>query len=226
MNTLIKILSKFAHTRFVRWIRPSPMKKLIREITNTGFVSQWEAVELFARAGDWHTLDYFRQVSALDAWEIDPQWEESLHQNLPGAEIKITDTFDEIRSTSKLYNLVICDNSMALFADGKYCEHFELFPDVFRVLQDRAVLVLNVIPSVNKRWKAKFPYLMDRDHCSRRSKFYNTEQPETVLIEDMLPVYRDWAKKNGFRIEKNFSVKRHVIHYLALFLVKGGDFDD
>jgi hypothetical protein len=221
-RTLIEAMSKCLHSRLVRLLRPSPMKKLMRVIVKTRFITRFEAVELFARAGDWHTMDYKDSVTKLDAWEIDGAWKDSLRKNLPGAEIKITDTFSEISTTSKRFNLVVSDNSMSIFADGQFCEHFELFPGVFRILQEKSVLVLNAIPSINRRWKLKFPYLLDDSHCARRAAFYHTDHPKNLSLDEMLVVYQNLASQNGFRIESHIVVRRHIIYYLALFLVRDG----
>jgi hypothetical protein len=219
-GSLREIISKCSHSKLVQLLRPSPMKKLIRAIVRARFVERWEAVELFARAGNWHTTDYKDYVSQLDAWEIDAVWEKDLRKNLPGAEIKITDTFSEMNLTGKQYNLVVSDNSMSVFADGRFCEHFELFPGVFRILQDKSVLVLNIIPSVTPKWKLKFPYLLDDEHCARRATFYQTNHPKTISVNEMLIVYSKWANTSGFKLEKHVIVKRHIIYYLALFLVR------
>ncbi len=220
VGRLRELLSKLSHSKTVQLLRPRPMRKLIREIVKTRHLERLEAIELFARAGNWHTTDYKDYVSQLDAWEIEGVWENDLRKNLPRAEIKIIDTYSEIKTTPKKFNLVISDNSMSVFGDGRFCEHFELFPDVFRIMQEKSVLILNVIPSVTPKWKLKFPYLMNDEQCDRRAKFYKTDHPKILSAHEMLTAYSEKANRSGFKIVKHILVRRHVVHYLALFLVK------
>ena len=196
------------------------MKKLIKQVVGSGFLLHYQALELFAREGDWHARDYMKYVKSLDAWEIDPAFEKKLRDNLPNAEIKITDTFAELRTTSKKFDFVVSDNWMAVFGDHQFCEHFEMFPDIFRILQDKSVLVLNVIPSITARKKKRFPYLLNEEHCTRRSAFYKTAEPKVIPIDHMLPIYADWANQSGFKLARHLVVERSMIHYLALFLTK------
>lgn len=207
-------------SKLVALVKPSPMRQLMREICAAGFVKEFRALELFAREGNWHTLDYLKYVRSLDAWEIDPAYEANLRKNLPSAEVRITDSFAELRSTTKKFNFVISDNSMALYGDDRYCEHFDLFPEIFRILEDSSILILNVIPSVKKRWQRRFPHVLNGEHCERRSRFYSTDHPKDLSIEEMVNVYRRLAEKSGFSILKTLSVKRSCVHYLALFLVR------
>ena len=39
--------------------------------------------------------------------------------------IKITNSFKEIFETEKKFNLIVVDNSMSIYGDEKYCEHFD-----------------------------------------------------------------------------------------------------
>ena len=98
----------------------------------------------------------------------------------------------------------------------------ELFPGVFRILQERSVLVLDVIPSVTRRWQRKFSYLLNEEHRARRSAFYKTEHLRIVPVEEMLKIFSEYADTSGFKVEMHIAIKRHIVFYLALFLIKQG----
>src|SRR5689334_5220788 len=88
----------------------SPTQQIFRELRRRGVrLNELEALELFAHSGFLHTKDYLPQVASLEAWEIDPRYEEPLRHNLPGAQVKITDSYREIRKTPRKYSLIVVD---------------------------------------------------------------------------------------------------------------------
>lgn len=67
-----------------------------RRLDVYGFdVSQATAVELFAKDGSAVDIQFSRLVRRFVAFEIDPAYEPDLRRNLPGAAIKITDSYRE-----------------------------------------------------------------------------------------------------------------------------------
>ena len=64
-----------------------PMREVVEQLeANFGFpLSEADALELFAREGDWQTVSYAPHVKTLEAWEINPQFREALKRNLPHA---------------------------------------------------------------------------------------------------------------------------------------------
>lgn len=208
-------------SKLLKVLKPSPMKSLVKQVLKSGFINQYKALELFAREGNWHTTDYARYMNSVEAWEIDPAYEANLRKNLPSAKIKITDTFKEISLVQEKFDFVVSDNSMSLYGNNdQYCEHFMLFPDVFRILMDQSVLVVNVIPKVYRENKVKYPYLFNPKQCELRKEFYKSETPEDISWEQLIGAYSDYASQNGFRVEKTIIKKRNFVYYLALFLKK------
>src|SRR5262249_44333554 len=126
----------------------SPTQQIVRELQRRGVrLHELHALELFAHSGFLHTRDYQPWVASLEAWEIDPKQEAALRRNLPGAEVKITDSYQEIRRTMRKYSLIVIDAPDCVHGgDGQYCEHFSMLPEVFRVASDSAVLLMNVMP--------------------------------------------------------------------------------
>jgi hypothetical protein len=200
----------------------SPTQQVFRELSRRGIrLRELQALELFAHSGFLHTKDYLPKVANLEAWEIDPRQEEALRQNLPGAVVKITDSYQEIKRTPRKYNLIVLDAPDCVHGDhGQFCEHFSMLPDVFPIAQDSTVLVLNVMPGY-PNGKSRRRHCFSEAHLEQRRRFYGTDHPETVRWADMIPVYRHLVETNGFELEWYFCRKRTRdgrLHYLVLKL--------
>jgi hypothetical protein len=200
----------------------SPTQQVFRELSRRGVrVNELRALELFAHSGFLHTKDYLSQVASLEAWEIDPRHKEALRQNLPSAEVKITDSYQEIKRTARKYNLIVLDTPECVHGDhGQYCEHFSMLPAVFPIAQDSTVLILNVMTGYGNGKSPRRPLFTDA-HLEQRRRFYGTDHPETVRLAEMIPVYRRLVEVNGFELEWYFFHKRTRdgrLYYLVLKL--------
>ena len=99
-------------------------------------IAKLNALEVFGRAGDWHTIVYANRVKSLQVWEIDKKWKNILKTNLPNAKIKILDSIKiivENLEPSK-FDLIVIDNPMNTWGTKKepnfYCEHFDFIKHV------------------------------------------------------------------------------------------------
>jgi hypothetical protein len=206
----------------------SPIERVLEKIEKRDVhLKTLDALEVFGRDGKWQATCYGPLVNSLEIWEIQEKYREALKTNLPGAEVKITDSFQEIRRTTKKYSLVVIDNSMGTYLDDPipggvvttYCEHFELFPDVFQVLKDSAILIVNVIPWANVASREKYPDLFNKTQLERRAQFYNTTSPDDISLEKLEETYQQLAKQNGFNLDWSFSEQRGgtgIVYYLVL----------
>ncbi len=178
------------------------------------------ALEVFGGKGDWVAKFYYKNVSTLDVWEIAPEYENTLRQNLPKAEVKITDSYQEIKTTSKKYNLIVVDSPFALH--GQHCEHFDLFPDIFRIAMDSAILILQVHTRVSDTALRQYPYLFSEEHLARRASFYKTGHPERLSFDELVSRYRDIAVSNGFFVDWHFFQERRwsTFYFLVLGIRK------
>ena len=121
-----------------------PIQRILAEGSRRGAsVEQFRALEVFGCTGERLTKHYAPLVRSVEVWEIDPSLEPALRRNLPTATVRITDSFAEIKRTLSRFDLVVVDNPVGCFGDGR-CEHFDPFPDVARVLSDDSMLVLLV----------------------------------------------------------------------------------
>jgi hypothetical protein len=197
----------------------TPMCSVIKQVASKGVdVKGLVGLELFGATGEFHTLDYVSRLASLDVWELDPDLESVLRRNLPSSRVKITDSFAEIAQTPDKYSFIVVDNPMSTYGD--WCEHFELFPDVFRVAMDNAVIVLNVIPEASGECRRTYPFLFNDDQLARRAAFYDTTTPETVSFEQMADIYAKLATASGFKLDWWFVQKRTFVYYLVLHVSK------
>jgi hypothetical protein len=176
------------------------------------------ALEVFGRDGQWVTRDYANAVDSLEIWELNPEFEKDLKNNFPQATIKITDSYKEMKITPNKFDFVVVDNPMGIY--GQYCEHFQLFPDIYRILKERAVLILDVIPNMDEESKHAYPTLFNEAHLEYRRVFYKTNHPKDIPMNEMITIYRRMSEENGFEIIDYYYKKRSFVYFLVLTVSK------
>lgn len=197
----------------------SPTQAVFNEIRRRGVPTDtMSAVEIFAGTGFRHTIDYMPLVGALEAWEMNPSYEADLKRHLPGATIRITDSFEELARTASRFGIIVVDNTITTFGPG-YVEHFDLFPGLFRVATDPCILVLNVCPKVPESLRR------DAHRMAKREAFYGTDRPHDVPVDRMVVAYERLMESNGFRLDWHFARERAYregIHYLVMRMTRSG----
>jgi hypothetical protein len=202
-----------------------PAQRVVRGLRRRGVdLSTMRALEVFGFTGERFTTHYAQYVASLEVWEKHAPYEEALRRNLPGATIRITDSFAEIRRSPGPFDLIVVDNPIGEL------EHFDLFPDLFRIASQEAVLVLLVTPEADERTRAHYPGVMDHAQLERRRDFYRTDHPERVPLARMVERYGELARERGFELPWAFSVQRSELfgvvpqrlslHYLVLRIVR------
>ena len=179
-------------------------------------------LEVFGYNGEYHTLDYVKYARQLEVWEISQDCEAQLKSNLPGATIKITDSYREIKETKKLYDTIIIDNHQGVFGNDK-CEHFEIIESCFQKLSNKGVIIANVIPDMMVS-KYQTSDEMKVLHMVSRRRFYSHKTGTSIDLEYFKEFYEKMANKNGFIMNHMFFVKRnYLVSYMVLCLEKGRD---
>ncbi len=207
---------------FRRRLGLSAMHAVLRELRRRGVqVQGLHALETFGGYGDQHIRYYAPYVASIDVWEIRHEYREILAKNLPAAQITITDSYQEIQRTAKRFDLVVIDNPYS--TDRDHWEHFDFFPGVFRVTQDSATLILNVVPSADARTRRRYPRTFSEAHLACRASFYHTDCPEHVTFEEMAVSYARHGAAKGYRLAWYFAQPRkylffgpNCMHYLVL----------
>lgn len=176
------------------------------------------ALEMFARAGDWHTSAYANEVKFLEVWEVNKEWVTDLKRNLPNATVKILDSVQTIQTSNDLpkFDLIVIDNPMNLYGpviDGmsKYCEHFDVIEKIPKIVDDEAILIFNI----NKK---PVNYELWPLWKKRREQFYGTHNTDNLSIDFLFTFYKKLFLKLGFDTLFHIAVNRH--EYLDYFAYK------
>jgi hypothetical protein len=175
-----------------RKLHLTPMRRVMRELTRRGVdVSSLRALEMFGGNGRGHTVDYAPYVASTEVWEIDPAFAPVLRQNLPEATVKIVDSFAEIEVSQNKFDLVLVDPPYEMF--GGHCEHFDIFPGVFRILKPFSILVL-----CNVRLNVVMSTRYSDRHLEIRKSFYEVDDPTRIPLDQMLKIYNQLFLRHGY----------------------------
>ena len=175
-----------------------------------------KALEVFGGDGTFHLMEYANDVQSLDVWECNPDSILKLNNVLPQANIYLCDVYERVKVEEKRFDLIVVDNP----AQTQYghCEHFDLFPDIFRLMADTCLLVLNIIPIISN--KCGFPELNSAHHQEQRKRFYVGADPNNLTEKDLTYIYNKLAFDNGFILTFSIIIPRGVVYYLAIRLEK------
>jgi hypothetical protein len=202
-----------------RKFRLNVMQKTLKEIQKRNIdLSNLNALDVFAGKGDWLTLDFNRAVRSLEAWEINPDFKKYLRFNLPNAKIKITDSYKEIMNIIKK-DFIVIDNHI-YSPDSSHIEHFDIFPHIFKITNDEAIIIMNVLPCPSKSDLTLYPHWFGDIHINARKKFYQTEDPYHIDEQQMITVYSKLAQQENYKIDWYFFKKRNSIKFLVLKINK------
>ncbi len=202
-----------------RMLGLSPMQSVMREFQGRGVrLGDLRALECFAFDGHMHTVDYAPSVRALEVWEINKGHEAALRRTFPTAVVRITDTYRQVEESTDRFSLIVVDNSPV---HGAHIEHFDLFPNIFRLAADTCYMVLDTIPELNDSVRIAYPEMFRESTLGARKAFYGVDDPERVTAGRMEEVYVTMARRAGFSVSWSFRRKRNnIITYLALALAK------
>lgn len=216
MKIKMKEILRPYYRAILRSLGQTPMLRVMSSLKKRNYDSgKMDFVEVFGGTGDLHLRDYVNAARSINVWEISAETAEQLKKNVPQCSVKIVDSFEEVLHHDHRYDGVVIDNPMSTY--GKWCEHFGLFPAVFNLAAQNAVMVLNVIPRVNKKYRTKYPYLFNDKQLESRSLFYSTDRPEEVPFEKMIETYSSHAKSKGYVIDWWFAEPRtYCLYYLVL----------
>jgi hypothetical protein len=193
------------------------MAKLCEMLEEVGFpLSKAHAVEVFARQGDWHTLDYYQKVASVEAWEIDDSHLAGLRENLPKAEIKQVDSIHYIRQEENfnVADLLVIDNPQNTFGpNNEYCEHFDVIDPALKMLRPGGVIVFNVNIE-------PFNYQQFPDWRVRRELFYGPMNTAKLSMDELVEFYRRRFEASGRVVtDKLQSFRTDYLHYMAYRLL-------
>lgn len=197
-------------------MRGEAMKRICCKLEDKGYnLSTINALEFFAREGDWQTIVYAGKVKTLCAWEIDPKFENMLKKNLPKAEIEIGDSFILARKPQnrRRFDMIVFDNPQALYGKkNQYCEHFEALEAVPYLLSEQGIVIFNI------NYKP-FDFDDQKEWQRRRERFYGLQNTSILATDFLLRFYGCFFQGKKFNTKFSFIENRND-DYLA-YLVFG-----
>lgn len=170
------------------------------------------ALDFFARDGSWQTVHYASKVNKLYAWEINPEFENNLKNNLPErSQVSIGDSFEIAKMTKERFDLVVIDNPQGCFGEA-YCEHFDALPVALKLISDDGIVIFNV-KTRPYNYENNIPWQ------NRRNNFYGIESSN--LQEDFIfNFYNSFISGLGFKVNFSFWEPRPQEKDLYAFVAK------
>lgn len=191
-------------------MRGEAMGRVCERLSRGGHaLASYDALEFFAREGDWQTSVYAGRVASLEAWEVDAAFEANLRRNLPAATIRMVDSYAFGAAYDRRFDLIVVDNPQSCFGpDGCFCEHFEALPIALRLLKSTGLVVFNL------NW-APFNFDAHPQWRERRAEYYGRADTARLSVEAfLLPFYADLFRRLGRATRACFSEPRND-QYLA-----------
>ena len=191
------------------------MIRIIDKLRKLNFpVTEYIALEFFARDGSWQTKSYGKEMNELYLWEIDKKYEHALKKNFPEAKVSIGDSYKISKKEHfrEKFNFIVFDNPQGIYAE--YCEHFEALPLVTALSKKESFIIFNV----NKK---PFNYEENLDWKSRRNNYYGIDATN-LTSSFILIFYKNLFSSMGFKVLDIFEEKRNkeYLSYLVLRLEK------
>jgi len=230
-KSLSKRIRRYLSVTLRQRLGTSPMQRVLAEFRKRGVrLDTLAAIELFGGTGEIETAIYAPYVKSLEIWEISPTYSSRLHRRFPSARIKITDSYHEIRTTTDRFGFIVADSPPTIH--GEHCEHFDLFPDIFRIMDLPVILILNVIPHPTQRalegMRRRDPRFFNEEHLCRRKAFYRVVEPQEITFECIEKTYRDLLTDAGYHINwffyqprRGLAQLRAVTYFMVMQLSKG-----
>jgi hypothetical protein len=222
---LVRKLSDFLTTRFDRFKTPIQQVLLTLEAEKL-LPERIIALELFGKSGLFTVKDYVNLTEYLELYELDPFCAQYAKHFFPQAQVVNADSIEATRSGKLLrsdYNFIVIDNpDIPIYCEGKYCEHFDLFPHLFGRVARSAILVMNVFLDT-KPITAKYPKLDLHEWLTRRAAFYGLEigQVERFTSSQLISLYTRGFGEYGKVKYANIILKRDTtIGFLVICLEK------
>jgi len=219
----VRIMYGTASRALRRRLRVMPVYRVLQELANRQVkVEEAVALEVFGGSGDFYTLDLADAVSSMEVWEVDGTACENLARKLPDVTVRQRNSIEEVHHCQSKFDIISIDAYTSTFGrEGEFCEHFDLFPGIFRIAEDHTVLIFNVIPEASWLVRRLYPALFNSQHLARRCSFYGTSTPAAIPLTRMIETYKTLAHENGYNLDWWFTQKRSLfLYFLVLHITR------
>ena len=210
--------------------KATPILEVFERIRVRAPFSRPNVIELFCGNGKGPAKEYAPLCDSLEGWEISNEAAIEFKKNIPQAVVKVCDIYEAISHyDGDRFDVVIVDNS---FLKAPMFEHFDLFPDVYRLMNPTCFVVLSVCPDPhgyaeprketlfkvfggNEKVQAFF-----EDWDAARDKFYGLEPLDPayipknrpvsgIKVDSMEGIYKDKFEVAGFKVPYTYSILRN-----------------
>jgi hypothetical protein len=175
------------------------MKQICKELEARKLnLAQFNALDMFARKGDWQTFVYADKVKTLEVWEIDSAHEEDLKAGYSNA-----------------FDFIVIDYPQNSFgANNEFCEHFDVLPHLNQLINKKAIVVFNI----NKE-----PFNLPNQvvWANKRADFYKLSNTVKLSLNFLEQFYKKYFQNRNLNTLFNFSifrVKCKPLDYLYYFV--------
>jgi predicted RNA methylase len=193
-----------------------PIYGLVDWLVEKKYIQNKTMLEAFANTGEHQAPAYYPYASYFEAWEIQPDHAALVKKNLSKAVVKTTNSMEEILRSDKKFDVIILDAHMGPFGDT-YCEHFDILPNTFRVANDEVLMILNVMPYAEEKWRKKYSSVFNAYHLERRKQFYGDAfDVNHCTYDEMIAFYKTYFLGHGYQVQDYRFHQRHLLHYLAI----------
>ena len=177
-----------------------------RLLININNIEIYNALDIFAREGNWQSFLINSKVASFEAWEINADYIDKLKLNLPSASVYCRDSIQFIRNASdyKKFNLLVIDNGLNCYGyENEYCEHFDVLPYIDNIIEDNCFVIFNV---------ARKPFNYDDNHTwkNRRNEFYKVEDASDLSIKFLTEFYTKFFNSMGYDVESMYTSCREL----------------
>lgn len=210
---IIDLTKKFLHWK-------TPMDVVISILKSYRIFPQpLIALDIFSMCGLRLTADYAPYCDYLEMWEINPIYARFAQKFFPKAKVRIVDSIKTVKegNIGKKYNFVVIDNYFGYFGVG-YCEHFDLFPYIFELLDKKAIIILNVLQDMRGYCNKKE---ISKEWISKRKEFYLINKDEEVINLNLIKAIEAYKKKipRNFDLKLSFIIPRNLfVFFLVMYL--------
>lgn len=168
------------------------------------------ALDMFARNGDLTVSRYFQRLDldTLDLWELNGEHVKALEQFSPD-EIRIGCSYQGLKECEKKYNFVVVDSPQGVYQDGEKLqrvEHFDVMPQLGRILEDEALVVFYVNKAPYDREKVghhgndSYEQYNFKIWMAAREAFYSIRDGRELSEVEALHAYFAVFEKQGFKV--------------------------
>lgn len=204
-NKIISLRKLILHLR--RKLQLLPMQRIIRKLKYKGIkLNNLNLLDFFAGDGNMATIDLSNKVGNIELWEINQKFLPELKSKIPHAKINIVDSFKKINSTKSKFDIILVD-SWPRISFGE-AEHFNLFPKIFDILNDKGILIILVMNEINGN-------SVPENLLNIRKLFYDADDPKNITFNEMIDTYNKFALQKKFKINDWFYVDRWFLYFFT-----------